>query len=69
MSRGLGDVYKRQLESAPEASRTALLQKIDIVRDYMLINFDIDIDELRNTIQRRQDDIMAGKIDLSDLSV
>lgn len=57
------------LDSAPEASRTALLQKIDIVRDYMLINFDIDIDELRNTIQRRQDDIMAGKIDLSDLSV
>ena len=29
----------------------------------------IDIDELRSVIIRRQDDVMQGKVDLSDLTV
>jgi hypothetical protein len=32
-------------------------------------NFNIDIDVLRATIQRRQADISAGKVDLTDVTV
>lgn len=44
-------------------------QKLDIVRDYMLSNFDIDLDELRDIVQRRQNDLTSGLVDLSDLTV
>ena len=41
----------------------------DIVRDYMKTSWSIDIDELRETINRRQKDIVSGKIDLTDLTL
>lgn len=63
------DGWNETLADAPSASRIALLQKLEKVRNYMLENFDIDIDELRNVIQRRQKDIENGRIDLSDLTV
>ncbi len=44
-------------------------QKLDIVREYMLSNFGIDLDELRDVIQRRQNEVMTGVVDLQDLSV
>ena len=43
--------------------------KLDIVRRYMKENFNIDIDVLRETVQRRQADIVAGKVDLMDITV
>ena len=43
--------------------------KLDIIRRYMKENFNIDIDVLRATIQRRQADISAGKVDLTDVTV
>ena len=32
-------------------------------------SFDIDIDVLRETVQRRQADIVSGKVDLTDITV
>ena len=43
--------------------------KLDIVRSYMLSGFDIDIDVLRNTILRRQDEVMDGRVDLTSVTV
>ncbi|MDE6117675.1 MAG: putative zinc-binding metallopeptidase [Duncaniella sp.] len=57
------------LSSAGEDGASLINQKLDIVRDYMLTSFDIDIDELRSVVQRRQADVVAGKVDLSDLTV
>ena len=49
--------------------RVLIEQKLDIVRDYMNTTWNIDIDELRDCILRRQVDITSGKIDLTDLTV
>lgn len=43
--------------------------KLDEVRAYMSQSWGIDIDELRAAIQRRQQEIFDGKVDLDDLSV
>jgi len=49
--------------------RDYLESKLKIVRDYMQNNFNIDIDELREAVLRREQDIADGKIDLTDTSV
>ena len=43
--------------------------KLDIVRSYMQDNFDIDIDVLRATVLRRQDDVFAGRVDLHSIEI
>lgn len=47
----------------------AIEQKLEIVRNYMRENFDIDIDELRDEILRRESDVINGNVDLTDLTV
>lgn len=49
--------------------RNLLEAKLDIVRDYMSKTFNIDIDKLRDAVLRREQDIVDGKINLSDISV
>ncbi len=53
----------------PQSGRDYLESKLDLVRSYMEDNFDIDIDELRDVVLRREQDIVDGKIDLTDLSI
>ena len=43
--------------------------KLDIVRSYMMNSFNIDIDVLRSTILRRQDEVVAGRVDLTSVAV
>ena len=43
--------------------------KLDIVRSYMQNNFDIDIDQLRDVVLRRQDEVVAGRVDLTSLDI
>lgn len=43
--------------------------KIEVVRDYMLDNFNIDIDALRSAILTRQNHLFSGKVDITDLTV
>ena len=59
---------KKTGEEAVHASEL-INSKLDIVRRYMKENFNIDIDVLRETVQRRQADIFAGKVDLTDITV
>lgn len=51
------------------AGAPIILQKLALVKTYMQESWNIDIDDLRHTILRREADVAAGKIDLSDLSV
>lgn len=46
-----------------------ILAKLSLVRSYMKETFKIDIDQLKAAIQRRQNDIITGKIDLEDISI
>lgn len=41
--------------------------KLDIVKNYMLSTFNIDLDQLRSSIQRRQKQVVSGYIDLTTL--
>lgn len=53
----------------PQPGRQYIESKLDIVRAYMRDNFNIDIDKLRDVVLRREAEIVAGKIDLSDVSI
>lgn len=43
--------------------------KLDVVRNYLKDSFDIDIDELRATILRRQQDVFDGQVDLHTVAL
>lgn len=47
----------------------AIQQKLDIVRTYMKQNFNVDIDDLRTEILRREGDVLNGYVNLTDLTV
>ena len=46
-----------------------ILAKIAQVRKYMADTFNIDIDQLRDAVLRRQAEVMAGEVDLTSLEV
>ena len=52
-----------------ETGRVLIEQKLDIVRDYLFSTWNIDIDQLRSTILRRQGNVMSGHVDLMNLTV
>ena len=54
--------------SAPNGA-TLIESKIDIVRNYMNDSWDIDIDELRDIIGRRMNDVVAGRVDLNTVEL
>lgn len=47
----------------------AIQQKLEIVRTYMKQNFNVDIDDLRTEILRREGDVLNGYVNLTDLTV
>lgn len=63
------EYWDAQLAEAGTEQASFIKAKLDIVRDYMKTSWSIDIDELRETINRRQKDVVSGKIDLKDLTL
>ena len=53
-------------QAGPEGERY-ITAKLDVVIDYMLTTFGIDLVKLRAAIQRRQGDLTSGRLDLMDL--
>ena len=43
--------------------------KIEIVKTYMLNTFNIKLDDLRDAVLRRQDEVMSGQVDLTSLEI
>lgn len=52
-----------------KTGRQLLEQKLSVVRDYMQKNWNINIDLLRAEILKRQDDVAAKRVDLTDLTI
>lgn len=63
------ETWARWLDEAGETGRKALESKLDIVQDYMKTNFNVDLNELRGVLLRREKDLAAGKVDLNTLDV
>lgn len=61
--------WNEWLEKAGEEGAGLIKNKLSIVRRYMKTSWHIDIDELRDIILRRENDIETGKVDLMDLSI
>ena len=43
--------------------------KLAIVKEYMKKNFDIDLDELREVVLRRENELVSGEVDLKSLEI
>ena len=56
------DYWQRLMSNAGQQGAAIIGMKLDILRAYMLSAWNIDIDELRDIIQRRVDDVIEGKI-------
>lgn len=63
------EYWQAQLTEAGKTAAALITSKLDLVREYMQISWNIDIDELRDAILRRQDDVVSGKIDLTDITI
>lgn len=56
--------WDSMLQNAGETGRILIQQKFDIVYSYMEQTWGINLDELREIVLRRQDDIANGNVDL-----
>ena len=61
--------WDEQIAAAGSTGADALSSKLDIVTLYLKESWGIDINKLRATILRRQAEVAAGKVDLTDLSL
>lgn len=61
--------WEEQMELAGEEGRTYINKKLDLVRDYLRDGFNIDLEQLRETLMRRQKDVENGLIDLTSVEI
>ena len=59
------DYWNNMLQNAGESGRALIKQKFEIVYSYMEQTWGINLDELRDIVLHRQDDIANGNVDLS----
>ncbi len=60
--------WAKWLQQAGTEGARLIMTKFDMVNSYMKETFSIDLETLRSVVQRRQQDITLGRIDLDDLS-
>lgn len=56
--------WEARLETAGTTGRPIIEQKWEIVHKYMLNSWGIDMDQLRDVVQARMNDVVSGKLDL-----
>ena len=61
--------YNEEHGTTLEDGAVLIQSKLDVVKEYMHDSWNIDLDDLRNTIQRRQKDVFNGEVDLTDITV
>ncbi len=64
-----GKMKEAETEGVDDDGRSKIETKLQYVRTYMAEGFGIDIDWLRSVILRRQAEVMAGKVDLTNLDL
>ena len=62
------EYWENQMKSAGTSGAAIITQKLNIVKAYMKTAWNIDMDELRDVVQRRMDDVVDGAIDLNSLN-
>jgi substrate import-associated zinc metallohydrolase lipoprotein len=62
------DEWDGYLEEAEESGAAIITQKLEMIRTYMTTEWGIDIDELRDAVNRRMNDICNGKVDLNPIT-
>ena len=60
--------WTSKMKLAGEEGEAIITRKLDIIRKYMQTAWDIDIDEMRDVLQRRINDVVAGKIDIDSVN-
>ena len=61
--------WNRWMFEAGADGARLITAKLDIVKNYMLNAFNIDIEHLRASLQRRQKEVIEGYVSLTDLSM
>ena len=61
--------WNRWMFEAGADGARLITAKLDIVKSYMLNAFNIDIEHLRASLQRRQKEVIEGYVSLTDLSM
>jgi substrate import-associated zinc metallohydrolase lipoprotein len=63
------EVWNKWMKQAGDTGAALIQMKLDIVKDYYLNTWNIDLDKMRESVARRQNDVVNGKIDLTDISL
>lgn len=61
--------WDAKMTEAGTEGATLIQKKLDIVRSYMKTEWNVDIDELRDEILRRENNVINGSVSLTDLSI
>ena len=61
------ETWSQKMTIAGDEGSAIIGQKLDIVRSYMRSAWNIDIDQMRDILQRRVNDITSGQVDLKSL--
>lgn len=61
--------WDQWMSDAGTEGAAKLAKKLEYVKNYMLEAWNIDLDELRTTVLRRTGDVLAAKVDLTDLTI
>ena len=57
------------MTEAGSTGKAKLNQKLDVVREYMQEKWGIDIDQMRDAVLARENDVVNGDVDLDDLTI
>ena len=58
------DQWQQKMKLAGEEGAAIIEKKLTIIRSYLKSAWDIDIDNLRDVLQRRIDDVVSGKVSI-----
>lgn len=61
--------WAQWMTAAGETGAALIERKLEIVKDYMKKEWGVDLDELRDEVITRENDVVAGNVDLTDLTV
>lgn len=59
--------WRSKMTLAGDEGAAIITQKVELIRRYLKTAWEIDLDELRDVLQRRINDVVAGKIDLEQV--
>jgi hypothetical protein len=57
------------MKEAGDEGSALINQKLEIVKNYYQTTWNIDLEKMRRTLWRRQDDVVKGRINLTDITV